>query len=595
MYNIIHVPDRLPGIFTEKPDDEILDEIIEGECIRPVYQPIVSLTDGEILGYEALSRISDGALHMNIEQMFRTADRVNRAWELEALCRTKTLEGAADMIAGKKLFLNVNPNIIHDDGFRKGFTKDCLKEYGLDFRNVIFEITERVAILDNHAFLTSIEHYKKQNYTIAIDDVGAGYSGLNIISDVKPNLIKLDMALVRNIDKDEIKQSLCKALANFARGADIQLIAEGVETEEELKTLIKLGVDLGQGYFLGIPRESFADIAPEKKEMIKKYHTKKYAERAGASIYTIIGHLAKPGCTFSPNEKTEKIYETLRLNPTITDFTVVEDDLAVGFMTRTDLNELLGGRYGFTIHAKKNIRQIINADFLRVNYNMPVDQVSRLAMQRPTKRLYNPIVVEQKGKYLGIVTVKDLLDTCTKIEVDTAIHCNPLTRLPGNLLIEKEITDRVFGDAPYCITYYDIDHFKAYNDAYGFQNGDIMLALVADTLKKCATRDEFIGHIGGDDFIVIHDYHEGEDFCKSVIGEFSSQVLTLYHDNDVKNGYIISKNRNGVTENFPIASISIAGISNKERAYRNIDDFSRDIAQLKKKCKQQSGNYFEIH
>ncbi|MDL2264395.1 EAL domain-containing protein [Synergistaceae bacterium OttesenSCG-928-I11] len=592
MHCIIQISDH----FTPKTDAEILDRIIDGKHIRSVYQPIVSLADGEILGYEALSRISDDHLQMDIEQMFRTADRTNRAWELEALCRTKTLERAVDMGAEKKLFLNVNPNIIHDDGFKNGFTKRRLEEYGLDFRNVIFEITERVAVLDNHAFLSSIDHYKRQNYVIAIDDVGAGYSGLSVISDVRPNLIKLDMALVRNIDKDEIKQLLCKALANFTSGAGIKLIAEGIETEEELKTLIKLGVEFGQGYFLGIPETSFADIAPGKKEMIRKYHAKKYGEqRAGASIYTIIAHLSKPGCTFSPDERTETIYETLRQNPTITEFTVLEGGSAVGFMTRTDLNEILGGRYGFTIHSKKTVKQIIHTDFLRVNCSMPVDQVSRLAMQRPLEQLYNPIVVEREGQYLGIVTIKDLLDTCTKIEVDTAIHSNPLTRLPGNLLIEKEIMNRIFGDAPYCITYYDIDNFKAYNDGYGFQNGDIMLALVADILKNCAIRDEFVGHIGGDDFIVICDYHDGESFCKSVIDEFASHVLSLYHDEDVRNGYIVSKNRSGVTENFPIASLSIAGISNKERAYRDIDDFSRDIAQIKKKCKQQLGNYFEIH
>ncbi|MFT4007248.1 MAG: EAL domain-containing protein [Lacrimispora sp.] len=579
----------------KKTDAELLDEIIEGQYIVPVYQPIVSLINGKAFGYEALSRISEKSLEMNIEQMFKTADETNRAWELETLCRTKALESAATMDREKKLFLNVNPNVIHDNGFKDGFTKSHLEKYGLDFRNVIFEITERVAIMDSNAFLGSISHYKNQNYGIAIDDVGAGYSALSVISDVKPNLMKLDMSLVRNIDKDKTKQLLCKALVDFGKSAGIQLIAEGIETEEELETLIKLNIDLGQGYFLGIPQKSFTDIAPEKSEMIKMYCTKKYIKNIASSVYPIIGHLAKPGCIFSPDEKVETVYETLHLNPTITEFTVVEKNLAVGFMTRTTLNELLGGRYGFALNSRKIIRQVINTSFLKVNYNIPVDQVSRLAMQRTFEELYNPIVVEQEGKYIGIVTVKDLLDTSTKIEVDVAAHSNPLTGLPGNLLIEKEIVNRVCGSLPYCIIYYDIDNFKAYNDAYGFQNGDMMLTLLAGILKSCAVRDEFIGHIGGDDFIVICDYHQGEVYCKSVIDEFALQVTSLYRDEDVKNGYIVSKNRNGVTENFPIASLSVAGISNKENVYHTVDDFSKDIAQIKKKCKQQLGNYFEIH
>jgi diguanylate cyclase (GGDEF)-like protein len=448
--------------------------------------------------------------------------------------------------------------------------------------------------MDSEAFIGSIKHYRDQKYGIAIDDVGSGYSGLNTIANVRPNIMKLDMDLVRNIDKDETKQFLCKAMVDFGKSAGILLIAEGIETEEELKTLIKLNVDFGQGYFLDIPRQTFVNLTPEKIETIKNAHNKKYTENPRSSIYPIIGHLSKQGYCFSPEEKIESIYETLRLNHTITDFVVIEDEIVTGFMSRATLLELVGGRYGFSLFAGKSIRELAGTDFLRVNYNMPINQVSRLAMQRPFEQLYSPIVVEKEGKYSGIVTIKDLLDSSTKVEIDIAMHSNPLTGLPGNLLIEKEILSRVFGVLPYCILYYDLDSFKAYNDAYGFQNGDKMLALVADILKSCAENNEFIGHIGGDDFIVICDYHEGEKYCKSVLEQFSAKVTALYRDEDVKNGFIISKNRHGVTENFPLASLSIAGISNKSNTYHNIDNFSNDIAHLKKKCKKQPGNYFEI-
>ncbi|MCL2189638.1 MAG: GGDEF domain-containing protein [Defluviitaleaceae bacterium] len=575
-------------------DGDMLDAILKGECIEPVYQPIVSLRDGKTYGYEALSRINDIRFDMNIGHLFRAADKAHRAWELEKLCRIKALEGCHHLDKEKKLFLNVNPNIIHDDEFKNGFTRSHLEKYQLNIDNIVFEITERTSIVDNLTFIRSINNYKKQNYLIAIDDVGAGYSGLNVISDVKPNLIKLDMALVRDIDKDEIKYLLCKSLVDFGGSAGIQLIAEGIETEEELETLIKLGVDFGQGYFLGIPRKSFADIAPTKIDMIQNFYTKKYNRNISSSVFPTVGRLAKPGFSFPADVTTEEIYESLRLNPTITEFTVVHRNKAVGLMQRTALNEMLGGRFGFSLHSKKSINEKINKDFLQVSYNMTVDHAARLAMQRPHNRLYDPIVVERDSKYHGIVTIKDLLETCTKIEVDIAGHSNPLTKLPGNLLIEKEIQARIFSDNPHCITYYDIDNFKAYNDAYGFQNGDMMLALTANILKKCAQRNEFIGHIGGDDFIVICDYQEGDVYCQSVIEEFEQQVTTLYHDDDVKNGFIVSKNRSGVTENFPIASLSIAGISSKEKHYSNIDDFSNDIAQLKKKCKQNTGNYYQI-
>jgi len=569
---------------------EILDKILESEFITPTYQPIVSLKDGTIFGYEALSRISEKDIEMDIGRLFKVADKMNKSWELEVLCRTKALKNftpiKGENNGEKKLFLNVNPNVINDDKFKEGFTKARLNEYGLNFNNIIFEITERVSVFDNKMFLNSIEHYRKQKYEIAIDDVGAGYSGLNTIAAIRPNIIKLDINLIRDIDKDETKQFLCKAMVDFCKNSNILLIAEGVETEEELKTVINLNVDLGQGYFLGLPQQSLINIAPEKIEMIKLFHTKKYTEKAKSSIYPKIGHLSKKGKCFHPDEKVSSIHEAISSNALITDFTIVEGGIAVGLMSRTELNGITGGNY------RESIRKFIKDDFLRVNYSMPVNQVSKLAMQRDFESVYNPVVVEQDGKYSGIVTVKDLLDSCTKLEIN--IHSNPLTGLPDNLLIEKEISSRIFCGNPYCILYYDLDNFKAYNDAYGYQNGDRLLGFTAKLLKKHAVKNEFIGHIGGDDFITVCDYHNGEELCKAVIEDFSANINSFYREDDVKNGYFVSKNRLGVTETFALASISIAGISNKSRTYHSVDDFSSDIAQLKKKCKKHQGSYFRI-
>jgi len=277
-----------------KTESDMLDKILEGEYITPVYQPIVSLVDGQIFGYEALSRISKNEFDMDIENMFKIADKINRAWELETLCRTKALKNSVNISNGKKLFLNVNPNIMHDEKFKEKFTgkgksdvtKKRLEEYGLDYHDIIFEITERVAIIDSEAFLGSIRHYRDQNYQIAIDDVGAGYSGLNTIASVRPNLMKLDMGLIKNIDKDKTKQFLCKAMVDFCKNAGILLIAEGIETEEELKKLIKLNVDFGQGYFLDIPRETFVNLELEKIEIIKKANYKKKKKKSAVKKYS---------------------------------------------------------------------------------------------------------------------------------------------------------------------------------------------------------------------------------------------------------------------------------------------------------------------
>lgn len=573
---------------------QLLDRILEGRYLTPVFQPIVSLVDGKTYGYEALSRISKKEFEMNIEEMFQTAFKYNKSWELETLCRGKALEHSIYMERGKKLFLNVNCNIIYDNTFREGFTRAYLQKFGLNSNDIIFEITERVSILDTHAFTSAVDHYQKQNYGIAIDDVGAGYSGLNMIANARPNLIKLDMNMIRDVHKDETKQMLIKSLSEFGKNAGILVIAEGIETEAELDTLIGLGVGYGQGFFIGCPDPDFKDISKEKADLIRSCQAKSYIRKNKTSLYPMAGYLSRSGHTFFPHEKALKIYEILQNDPSVTEFTVTENGAAIGFMTRTSLIEKFGGRYGFSLNSKKSIQQLTSKNFLSVNYDMPANQVSKLAMQRHYDQLYNPIVVEKEGNYWGIVTIKDLLEACTKVEVDTAMHSNPLTGLPGNLIIDQEILCRVLNDAPYCIIYFDIDNFKSYNDAYSFQSGDMMLMLLADILRKSAVKSEFVGHIGGDDFIVICDYLEAEEYCEKVIGHFSERVLSLYHKEDMDRGYIVSKNRRGITEEFPIAGLSVAGISNRIRNYKDMEAFSADIAELKKKCKRQAGSYYEI-
>jgi GGDEF domain-containing protein len=224
----------------------------------------------------------------------------------------------------------------------------------------------------------------------------------------------------------------------------------------------------------------------------------------------------------------------------------------------------------------------MNPNFLVVDANTSIEIVSQMALARPQEQLYDAVVVTQNERYMGVVTVKDLLETAITIQVSRAVDANPLTGLPGNKIIEKCIHERIISQNPYAIIYLDLDNFKAYNDAYGFNNGDTMIQTVVYSMDQCCVQNEFMGHIGG------------EELCQRIINTFQGLIRGLYSDGDWENGYIISKNRNGLTEKFPIVSLSVAGITNREKQYNNLDYFSQEIACIKKRCKQVEGNYVSI-
>lgn len=567
--------------------------IISGKYIKTVFQPIVSLQDGSVLGHEALSRMTCETGIEDPEQLFRAAAENDCLWDLELLCRTTALRTAfvnSGHSYNKKLFLNVNPNVMHDEKFRQGFTREYVEQYGIRPENIIFEITERNAVADMQGFLGTIEHYKGQNYHIAVDDAGAGYSGLNLISHVRPHYIKLDMDLIRDIDRDSIRYALVKSMVELSRTASIVLIAEGVETRGELVTLVDLGVQYAQGFFLQKPNEKIEDIDPSVREVILELNRRKKHVLGTQASNIYISNICTPTETISLDTKVEEVFDGLKNDPDAFGCCVVQDGRVLGVVTKSHLVLQLSGRYGFSLHQKKPISSLMVSDFLSVDCCTPINVVSNAAMSRPPDKLYDFIVVTRQNQYLGTVTIKDLLQKTTEIEVVNAKYQNPLTGLPGNVVIEHKIGQCISCEKPYCVIYVDIDNFKAYNDVYGFENGDSVIKLLADVLSIHLPAGQFIGHVGGDDFVIVMECESAENYCERVIGDFHRRVLEFYGPEDVENGYITAENRRGEKEKFPLISLSFAGIQDQNTRFRNRLQLTEELAKLKKRSKQQKGN-----
>ena len=250
--------------------DELLS-IINGKKIYPVFQPIVSLRDGKILGYEALSRIEGKSSIQSVEEFFVLGVMYGKTWEIEKLCRKKILQAYADFPeAAKKgkLFINVNPLVMRDEKFKQSYTKKLLEKCGVNTNRIVIEVTERNTIENMEEFNETVNHYKQQGYEIAIDDMGAGYSGLNVVANTYPRYVKIDMALIQGIDKDPMRQALVKGLVEMSNHTAFDLVAEGIETEEELNILMRLGVSYGQGFLLGKPYKKLMPIKRSVEKLI---------------------------------------------------------------------------------------------------------------------------------------------------------------------------------------------------------------------------------------------------------------------------------------------------------------------------------------
>lgn len=218
--------------------------ILERGRIWTVYEPLLDLRSQTVVGYEALSRGPPGQLRAP-DILFKVAYETDLVLKLERLCREHALRALPRLGPEQLLFINTEPLSVFD---RKLSATEVVA--GSPGR-VVFEITERAAVADFSTFRHAVRLLKHSGFKIAVDDVGAAYSGLRVISEIEPDFIKLDMQLSRGAHGSGVKQHLINAIVRFCKDARLSLIAEGIETREELEAVASLGIHLVQGFLFG--------------------------------------------------------------------------------------------------------------------------------------------------------------------------------------------------------------------------------------------------------------------------------------------------------------------------------------------------------
>ena len=224
------------------------------------FQPIVDVPGRSVFGYEALVRGLEGE---GAASVLGRVDDSNR-YRFDQACRVKAIDLAGALELPGMLSINFLPNAVYRAETCIRATLEAATEHGFPTERIMFEVTEGERVVDHEHLKNILATYKDLGFTTAIDDFGAGYSGLNLLADFQPHLIKLDMALTRNIDKDRVRRAIVFAILTACRELDIRVIAEGIETREECLTLVEQGVSLFQGYYFARPQfEALPVVADE--------------------------------------------------------------------------------------------------------------------------------------------------------------------------------------------------------------------------------------------------------------------------------------------------------------------------------------------
>ena len=234
--------------------------LIHKQKINTVFQPVLSLTKNETLGFEILNRPDPSSYFPTTEKFYDYLGQSETVFMVEAFLRDLSLERYSEQVVHNQdfrnqlIFLNIQPQVLADSSYRNGKTLELLTKYNLSPNQIVLELTEKEAVIDYNRFEKIIDNYRQQGFRVAVDDAGTGYNSLKTLVYLKPEFIKIDKSLIRNIHINPAQQHLVELLLEFAAQSKTNVIAEGIETISELRFLQELGVSYGQGYALGKPK-----------------------------------------------------------------------------------------------------------------------------------------------------------------------------------------------------------------------------------------------------------------------------------------------------------------------------------------------------
>ncbi|MBP9943779.1 MAG: GGDEF domain-containing protein, partial [Desulfomicrobium sp.] len=463
--------------------------IIRNDQIRMLFQPIYDFKSGTVMAWEALARGPRGTEFESPSTLFDFAEQFGQLFALEQACRSKAMETVGNLAAGQRLFLNIHPRTVVDPTFAPGKTLEILDRHGLKPEDIVFEITERHSIKDFTSFHKTLDHYRSQGFKIAVDDAGTGYSGLSTVAALKPDFIKVDMSLVRDVDKDPVRRALMETMVTLAGRIGSEIIAEGIETKGEARALTEIGVHFGQGFYLSRPHFPKPETHLDMKELVPLRPDN--FGRLSCSIP--IGQLVQKTLTVSPRTPVQSVQRIFATNPALSSVVVVDDGMPQGLVMGYSLDRHLATLYGRALYAEKPVAVLMDTVPMIVDEREPVESVAKNANTREMLKAYDEVIVTSGGQFLGVVTVQKMLTTLAQVQVEMAKGTNPLTGIPGNVALEKEIETRLKRGTPFCMLYADLDNFKVYNDVYGFKDGDLVILLLGRIMTWVIARH---GHSG---------------------------------------------------------------------------------------------------
>lgn len=572
--------------------EEWLDKI---NLLTFVFQPIVDLKGNRIYGFEALLRNYEDIGFHAVYEIFDLAFEQKILYRMDLFLRDKLISLFVQLPDYKKrrLLYNLDNRILEMPDFESGNTIKILQKYNLPNSSLVFEISERLPFQSYEKLSKILFNYRNQGFKIAIDDFGVGYSSLQLIYSTEPDIIKLDHFLISNIHQDLRKKLFVEEIVKITHLIGGIVVAEGVETYEELWTCKNIGIDLVQGFYLSKPFSIYEYDASIKrlKELLNDMESKNRTFIMNNTSTNTIQDLNVeyiPPIVSTMNFKD--IMEHFNQYPDYHLFPVVnEANEPMGIIKEKNFKKNFLKQYITEGLAYKDFFSLLQQYIVKVhtvesNTEIPTFFYLISNQDLVHNHSLHEVIVTELGKYKGIITSDKILEYIFKQKFMFSQDFHPITNLPGSKSIKKYLNEHLDFAGTLSIIYIDINNLKPYNEVFGFEFGDKLINYLGDKLQQIAKNqyDYFVGHLGGDDFLLFAKnknlFHDLRLSVK-IQNEFSTYVKEISGPTS-NNDYFIAKNKFGIEQTYKLPELIFCILFLKSGTIP-INDLSSIMADLK--------------
>lgn len=567
-------------------------DILAQDLLHAVFQPIL---DFRLRGMAAFEGLIRGPFNSDLYlpgALFAAAAEVGLEAALEAACRRTVVQAFARSGLPGKLFLNCSPQSVLEFAESREHLLRFFEQTGLKPGRVVIELTENQEVVNLPGIRRVLEEARSLGCQFAIDDLGAGFSNLRLWSEIRPEYVKIDRHFIDGIAGDTFKYHFVRAMQDMADVCSARLIAEGIEREEDFLAVRDLGISCGQGYFIGRPATLSSAVVPAPLRYLM--------DRGRAAVFPM-GSLPVKSATaqsllnyvapVTPGAFNDEVIARFEADPGLEVLPVVEGEVPVGLIARSTLLDGFSRPFRREVFGRRSCRLFMDASPLVVDHQVPVQELGFILSRSDRRHLQDGFIIVADGCYAGIGSSQDLMALITEMQISAARYANPLTQLPGNVPINEHV-DRLLELAlPFVAVYVDVDYFKSFNDVFGYRLGDEVIQGVAALLGEVLDpRNDFLGHIGGDDFMLVFQSGDWQSRCRNLLARFEESIPRYFSEEDIRRGWYLGENRSGEPVEQPLLALSCGALPVMPGQFESHREVSAAAVVAKREAKKIPGN-----